>query len=91
MSLQHRVSKLISRMEMIRQLLEDQRRYTSLHRSIDPYYYIEKITELTLLREASARGSIGEHVMATVYTEAYCRWRKDVRWLNQYTLKPGLF
>jgi len=86
MSLPTRIEKLVARVAALTEFLAAEQRDRFLLGTIDLYYYIQKAEELTLLREALMKVRIDTDVVLVHYTEVYCRWRKDVRWLNQYGL-----
>jgi hypothetical protein len=91
MSLPQRIEKLVEKISTLTEHLTAEQRDRILHGSIDLYYYIQKTEELKLLHEALMNFRMDAEVVMFHYKEVYCRWRRDVRWLNQYTLRPGLF
>jgi hypothetical protein len=58
-------------------------------RTICELFYVQKIRELELVSDYldMAVQMLGVARVHSFYQEAYCRWRKDVRWLHWFLLQ----
>jgi hypothetical protein len=56
----------------------------AVQRTIDPYYYVQKIEELKHIYVAVTLNRLPYHTLTEHYRLVYCQWRKDSRWLNEY-------
>lgn len=75
----------------IRKLISDLDKHRSyhVHKTIDQFYYMQKAEEISFLNDQAEEG-IGDPMesmkkLNAFYGEVYCKWRKDVRWLNRLT------
>lgn len=68
--------KVVKFIDRLNEFVEELREHRSLlvHDRISEFYYMQKITEIQLLKES----------LESRYREVYSQWRKDARWLNAH-------
>jgi len=61
------------------------------HQHVDQFYYMQKLEELALLEDSISetlkRLKFLQERFESEYEEVYCRWRKDVRWMNNWMIR----
>ena len=87
-----KIDKLIDRLVVLKRSL-DNHQDPRIHREIDKFFYVQKESELRLLRER-LEGLMGEiqrmeKMIDTNYTLTYEQWRKDFKWLHRHLRKQS--
>ena len=81
-----RTLKLISRLESVASFLEHTPDLL-LHRQISHPFYTQRVQELMLLMEeynvTAERLNKITSMIDQRYEEAYCCWRRDIRWITK--------
>jgi hypothetical protein len=79
------LSKLLLQLELLISALEEHKCIV-VHSKINQFYYMEKVVELRTLSDRAAEIQLQleqiNSVFESTYSEVFCRWRKDARWLN---------
>ena len=90
MEITNKLEKFIQRVEVLMNVLREQRNNLHIQNNIDQFYYMEKLAELRVLEENLLdevdRLSYYQQRFENEYTQAFCRWRKDVRFLNSLSV-----
>jgi hypothetical protein len=85
----NKLEKFTRKIEKLICFPEEQRNDIQIQNSINQFYYMQKIEELKLLEEsvheAIKRLKFFQEKFESEYAQVYCRWRKDVRFLNKLT------
>jgi hypothetical protein len=86
----NKLEKFIQRVEVLMNVLREQRNNLHIQHNIDQFYYMEKLVELRVLEE-SLRDQVDrikayQERFKLEYSHAFCQWKKDVRFLNSLTV-----
>jgi hypothetical protein len=85
-----KIKKLIQHIHRMTVCLEQYRHDRIIPFHTDQFYFMQKETELKLLNELLENAIKKVETINTLievqYKEVYCRWQKDVRWLNTYLM-----
>lgn len=84
-----KVIKLIQKIQLLATRLEKTREF-KVHRHISQFYYMQKATELNVLREQLEETQQKISLLASRINEEYSnifnRWSHDIRWLQHYEM-----
>lgn len=84
-----KLDRLMQKIEAFANRLERNREF-NVHQNINHFYYMQKVTELTVLREqfteTQQRLSFLRSRIESEYGCVSTQWLRDVRWLHYYEM-----
>ncbi|MBT1701499.1 hypothetical protein KK083_31695 [Fulvivirgaceae bacterium PWU4] len=90
MEITNKLEKFIQRVEALMNVLREQRNNLHIQNNVDQFYYMEKLAELRVLEENLLdevdRLRYYQQRFESEYAQAFCRWKKDVRFLNSLAI-----
>lgn len=90
MEITNKLEKFIQRVEVLMNVLREHRNNLHIQNNVDQFYYMEKLAELRVLEENLLdeidRLSYYQQRFENEYAQAFCRWKKDVRFLNSLSV-----
>lgn len=79
------LDKFLGKLQRMVEVLHEMHNDFKVHQYINQFYYMMKIGQLSVMRTKleECHPEMCKKIEAEC-REVYCRWRKEVRWLNRY-------